>query len=90
MLYEDPVLYYRGLTIMKDFSDPRTFYYLPPSAPRIARSIEGAEDGDYAMRLVLFRPDPGAPLPQGMEDGGGFLNLDTDLHVSQRLLDEAK
>ena len=90
MLYDEPVLYYRGLTIFKDFSDPRTYYFLPPEAPRIARSAEGGESGDYAMRLVLFRPDPTAPLPQGMEDGGGFLNLDTDLRVSQGLLDEVR
>ena len=72
MLYDDPILYFKGLTIFKDFSDPRTFYFLPPEAPRIARSAEGGESGDYALRLVLYRPDPNAPAPVGFEDGGGF------------------
>jgi hypothetical protein len=87
MLYDEPILYFRGLTVFRDFSDPKTFYYLPPEAPRIARSAEGSETGDYAMRLVLFRPDPAVAPPQGMEDGGGFLNLDTDLHVERGTLD---
>lgn len=90
MLYSDPILYFKGLTIFKDFSDPKTFYYLPPEAPRIARSAEGGESGDYALRLVLFRPDPNAPLPAGMEDGGGFLNLDTDLHIGAGVLDQVR
>lgn len=88
MLFDEPVLYFRGLTIFRDFSNPDTFYFLPPEAPRIARS---AEDGnDYAMRLVLYRPDPNAPPPRGMENGGGFLNLDVDLHVSESLLEEVE
>lgn len=89
MLYDEPILQFRGLTIFKDFSDPRTYYYLPPEAPRIARSAENAgangEGGDYAMRLVLWRADPNAPQPPGMEEGGGFLNLDTDLRVPEAL-----
>lgn len=87
MLYQDPVLFFRGLTIFKDFGDPRTYYYLPPEAPRIARSVEGSDD--YALRLVLFRPDPEAPPPIGMEEGGAFLNLDTDLFVPDSLIEEA-
>jgi hypothetical protein len=90
MLYDDPILYFKGLTIFKDFSDPRTFYFLPPEAPRIARSAEGGETGDYALRLVLYRPDPNAPPPAGMEEGGGFLNLDTDLHVTEGLLNQVR
>ncbi len=90
MLYSDPILYFKGLTIFKDFSDERTCYFLPPEAPRIARSAEGGEAGDYALRLVLFRPDPAAPPPQGMEAGGGFLNLDTDLHVTEELLNDVR
>jgi hypothetical protein len=90
MLYDDPVLYFKGLTIFKDFSDSRTYYFLPPEAPRIARSAEDGETGDYALRLVLYRPDPNAPPPTGMEEGGGFLNLDTDLRVSEGLLDQAR
>jgi len=88
MLYDDPVLYHRGITVFKDFSNPDTFYFLPPEAPRIARSAEGT--GNYALRLVIFRPDLDAPLPEGMEDGGGFLNLDVDLHVSEELLEEVR
>jgi hypothetical protein len=57
MLYDEPVLYFRGLTIFRDFSDLRTFYFLPPEAPRIARSAEGSEAGDHAIRLVMYRPD---------------------------------
>lgn len=90
MLYDEPVLYFRGLTIFRDFSELKTFYFLPPEAPRIARSAEGSESGDYAMRLVLYRPDPNVPPPPGMENGGGFLNLDTDLHVNESLLEAAK
>ena len=90
MLYDEPVLYFRGLTIFRDFSDLRTFYFLPPEAPRIARSAEGAETGDYAMRLVLYRADPNVPPPPGMENGGGFLNLDTDLHVTDAVLEAVK
>ena len=90
MLYDEPILFFRGLTIYKDFSDPRTFYYLPPESPRIARSAEGGESGDYALRLVLFRPDPNGPKAQGMEDGGGFLNLDTDLHLNEATLQEVR
>ena len=87
MLYDDPVLYYRGLTIYKDFSNPDTYYFKPPdSGPRIARSSEGGNK--LAMRLVIFRPDLEGPLPEGMEDGGGFLNLDVDLQVSEELLEE--
>ena len=88
MLFDEPVLYFRGLTIFRDFSSPDTFYFLPPEAPRIARSAE--DSNDYAMRLVLYRPDPNAPPPQGMENGGGFLNLDVDLHVSESVLEEAE
>ena len=90
MLYDDPILYFKGLTIFKDFSDGRTFYFLPPEAPRVARTAEGGEAGDYALRLVLYRPDPNAPPPTGMEDGGGFLNLDTDLHVTEGLLNQVR
>lgn len=90
MLYDDPILYFKGLTIFKDFSDGRTFYFLPPEAPRVARTAEGGETGDYALRLVLYRPDPNAPPPAGMEDGGGFLNLDTDLHVTEGLLNDVR
>ncbi|MEA5451771.1 hypothetical protein VB780_24555 [Leptolyngbya sp. CCNP1308] len=88
MLYDEPVLYFRGLTLFKDFSNPDTFYYLPPEVPKIARSAE--DDDDYALRLVLYRPDPNAPTPQGMENGGGFLNLDVDLRVSDQLLEEVR
>ena len=88
MLFDGPVLYFRGLTIFRDFSSPDTFFFLPPEAPRIARSAE--DSNDYAMRLVLYRPDPNAPPPQGMENGGGFLNLDVDLHVSESVLEEAE
>ncbi len=88
MLFDEPVLYFRGLTIFRDFSNPDTFYFLPPEAPRIARSPEN--ENDYAMRLVLYRPDPNAPPPQGMENGGGFLNLDVDLHVAESVLEEVE
>jgi len=90
MLYDEPIMYFRGLTIFRDFSSPNTFYFLPPEAPRIARSAEGSETGDYAMRLVLYRPDLNVPPPPGMENGGGFLNLDTDLHVNNAVLDAVK
>jgi hypothetical protein len=90
VLYDEPVMFVKGLTLFRDFSEPRTMYYLPREAPRIARSAEGGENGDYAMRLVLYRPDPNAPPPQGMENGGGFLNLDTDLHVNEAVLEEVK
>lgn len=89
MLYDEPILFFRGLTIYRDFSDDRTFYFTPPEVPRIARSVEGGGT-DYALRLVLYRPDPNAPAPEGFENGGGFLNLDTDLHVSDELIEEAE
>ncbi|PSN19394.1 hypothetical protein C7271_07505 [filamentous cyanobacterium CCP5] len=88
MLYDEPVLYHRGLTLFKDFSNEDTFYFLPPEVPKIARSPEDEED--YALRLVLYRPDPNAPPPPGMENGGGFLNLDVDLRVSEELLEEVR
>lgn len=87
MLADEPVLFFRGLTIFRDFGNPSLFYFLPPEAPRIARSAENSTD--YALRLVLYRPDPNAPPPQGMENGGGFLNLDVDLQVSESLLQQA-
>jgi len=90
MLYDEPVLFHRGLTIFRDFSNLNTFYFLPREAPRIARTGEGGGGGDYALRLVLYRPDPNAPPPQGMENGGGFLNLDTDLHVTESLLEDTR
>ena len=67
MLYDEPVLYFKGLTIFRDFSQDDRFYFHPPEAPRIARSAEGGND--YAMRLVLYRPDPNFPAPQGFENG---------------------
>jgi len=88
MLFDEPVLLFKGLTIFKDFSNPAQYYFLPPEAPRVARSAENPED--YALRLVLYRPDPNAPAPQGMENGGGFLNLDVDLHVDEKLLEQAQ
>ncbi len=90
MLFDEPVLTHRGITVYRDFSNPSVFYYMPPEAPRIARTAEGGEGGDYAMRLVIYRPDPNAPKPEGFEDGGGFLNLDVDLHVSDAVLDDLK
>ncbi|MGE0320333.1 MAG: hypothetical protein AB7I44_19645 [Hyphomicrobiaceae bacterium] len=87
MLFDEPVLYFRGLTIYRDFSNEEQYYFLPPSAPRIARSPENPNN--YAMRLVLYRPDPNAPAPQGFENGGGFLNLDVDLAVSENTIEEA-
>jgi hypothetical protein len=86
MLFDEPVLFFKGLTIFRDFANPNQYYFLPPEAPRIARSAEASTD--YALRLVLYRPDPNAPAPQGMENGGGFLNLDVDLHVDDRLLEQ--
>mgnify|MGYP001594144439 CR=1 FL=1 len=87
MLFDEPVLFFKGLTIFRDFSELSRYYFLPPEAPRVARSAENSED--YALRLVLYRPDPNAPPPQGMENGGGFLNLDVDLHVDNKLLEQA-
>ena len=87
MLFDEPVLLFKGLTIFRDFANPDQYYFLPPEAPRVARSAE--ESSDYALRLVLYRPDPNAPPPVGMENGAGFLNLDVDLHVDQKLLDQA-
>jgi hypothetical protein len=87
MLFDEPILFFKGLTIFRDFSNLSQYYFLPPEAPRVARSAENS--GDYALRLVLYRPDPNAPPPQGMENGGGFLNLDVDLHVEQKLLEQA-
>jgi len=88
MLFDEPVLHFRGFTIYRDFSVPERFYFLPPEAPRIARSAE--DDDELAMRLVLYRPDPNAAPPQGMEEGGGFFNLDTDLHVTEEELEEVR
>lgn len=87
MLFDEPVLFFKGLTIFRDFSELSRYYFLPPEAPRVARSAENSQD--YALRLVLYRPDPNAPPPQGMENGGGFLNLDVDLHVDNKLLEQA-
>ena len=83
MLFDEPILFFKGLTIFRDFSEPSRYYFLPPDVPRVAKSPVNKQD--YALRLVLYRPDPNAPPPQGMENGGGFLNLDADLEVEDKL-----
>ncbi len=89
MLYDDDPQYAAGLTIFSDFSNPNTKYYLPNETPRIAR-VNPDGTGDLALRLVLYRPDPNATPPEGFEDGGGFLNLDVDLGVTEDQLERAR
>lgn len=89
MLFSDKYDTIEGLEIYQDFSDPRRFYYLPPAAPRIALSAEGT--GAYALSLVVYRRDiESGPLPQGVQDGGGFLAVDVDLRVPPGKLDRVR
>ncbi len=75
MLYLDAPLELRGVTLYRDYHDPRLFHYLPRH-PRLSR--RGA---DPLFQLLLYRrttADAG-DLPEG----GGFLVMTVDVGVSE-------
>jgi hypothetical protein len=63
----------KTMHVFPDFSDPRSFYYLP-NFPHVAKN----PDGSPAIRLLVFREDL-STLPAGSDEAVGFLSLDVDL-----------
>lgn len=84
MLNLDAAVEIRGLTLYRDFNDPKLYWYMPGS-PRLAR-----EGGQPLFQLLLYR-EAAAPPSAGDEDrGGGFLTMTVDLGVSQNTLEAVK
>jgi hypothetical protein len=84
MIYlASPTFNFDGLIVMRDDTDPLQYYYYP-SNPQLALN----PDGTPTFLFVRFKTD--APVPPGVESGGGFLNFDVDLRVDPDTLDDAK
>jgi len=77
MLYLDSVSTVQGLTLYRDYANPKLFYYLPRS-PRLAR-----EAGDPMFQLLIYRRDitDNPAFKTGDRLGGGFLTMTVDLSV---------
>lgn len=68
-----------GISFFQDSEDPSVYYYSPPS-PRLAiKTI--ADEQVPQINLYAYR---------GVNNNGGYLTLETDLQVSQEVLDVAK
>ena len=78
-----PTFNFDGLIVMRDDTEPLQYYYYP-SNPQLALN----PDGSPTFLFVRFKSD--APVPPGVEAGGGFLNFDVDLRVGDDVLDDAK
>jgi hypothetical protein len=53
VIFGDVITTIAGLSILRDYANPKQFYFLPPETPQLART----PGGDYALRLVVFRKD---------------------------------
>lgn len=86
MLYLDSVRSFRGLTFYRDYSDPKTWFYLPNN-PRLTR-----EAGEPLFQLLIYRRDitDNPAFKEGDRPGGGFLTMTVDLGIPQSTLDAAK
>ncbi len=78
-----PIFNFDDLIVMRDDADPLQYYYYP-SNPQLALN----PDGSPSFLFVRFKTD--APVPPGVESGGGFLNFDVDLRVDPDKLDGVK
>ncbi len=71
---EAPQFHIRGLTIFRDFSNPRQFYYLPSEKARVSENGKG-------LAFVVYTEDiTGDPNFNVSDDrAGGFLTLEVEL-----------
>src|SRR5216683_5499090 len=65
--------YYKGVTLLPDYSDPLQWYFMPLN-PHFSK-----QDDSLALSFLKFRGDAG---------NGGFLDLDCDLGIDQKTLDD--
>ncbi len=82
MLYLDTLLELHGVTLFRDYNTPSLFYYMPRS-PRLTR-----EAGQPMFQLLIYRSmgRDGEDVSALERDGGGFLTMTVDLHVSSTTL----
>lgn len=90
MLYLNPPFHFiDGLSLLPDHADPLQWYYLP-MAPHLTTSPDAVTGQELpSLQLLLFR---GAVAHEGETEvpTGGFINLDVNLGVSQKTLDDLR
>jgi hypothetical protein len=86
MLYLDTSLELEGLTLFRDYNDPKRFHYMPRS-PRLS-----TEGGAPMFQLLIYRRDitDNPDFREGDRPGGGFLTMTVDLGVPQGVLDAVR
>ncbi len=79
MLYLDTSLELQGLTLYRDYNDPKRYYYMPRS-PRLA-----VENGAPMFQLLIYRRDitDNPDFRTGDRPGGGFLTMTIDIGVPE-------
>jgi hypothetical protein len=85
MLYDNPPLYViKGVSLYPDHEDTLQFYYLP-LLPRVSSELQKDREGNRRvipqLQLILYA---------GNAKAGGFLNLDVDLGIDEKRLDEIR
>lgn len=84
MLNLDAAVQLRGLTLFRDFNDPRLYWYMPNS-PRLARAGR-----DPLFQLLMYRDDATPPASGDTDRGGGFLTMTVDLGVPESVLEAVR
>jgi len=86
MLYLDSAAIIKGVTVYRDYNDPKRFWYMPRH-PRL--TVEG---GDPMFQLLIYRRDitDNPAFREGDRLGGGFLTMTVDLGIPQSTLDAIK
>lgn len=84
MLNLDAAVQIRGLTLFRDFNDPRLYWYMPNS-PRLARTGR-----DPLFQLLMYRENATPPATGDTDRGGGFLTMTVDLGVSESVLEAVR
>jgi hypothetical protein len=82
---EPPQFNIRGLTIFRDFTDTRQFYYLPSNRARVSQNGKGLEFVVYTEDITQI-PD----FTVSEERAGGFLTLEVELGPSPEELEQVK
>ena len=82
MLYLDSATTLQGVTLYRDYSNPKRLYYMPRH-PRLAR-----EAGEPLFQLLIYRRDitDNPAFKEGDHLGGGFLTMTVDLSVPDSVL----
>ncbi|HYG61649.1 MAG TPA: hypothetical protein VEL74_03640, partial [Thermoanaerobaculia bacterium] len=86
MLYFDTSLELEGLTLFRDYNDPKRFYYMP-RAPHLT-----VENGAPMFQLLIYRRDitDNPDFREGDRTGGGFLTMTVDLSVPLGVIESVR